>query len=229
MQEPTQEPSNPEALEDQSLGTKLSKILALGFSRIMHDKILLGLVVVGMLGIFVGGIGLGGRDDSHEDAKPKVEATAIDSSNNSQPIAAVTSTNEQSLEPTLAAEFIKWWSGGAMDYSPSSAESNHKAAFRWMTAEAAKAFQNSFWTPEIASGVANGHVVAAFQPISIQPEAVNPDGSVVVGLTGTLVLQTTGQPVTQQVATDFLVRKEKDGLRVAGLYNRAVAYPASTL
>jgi hypothetical protein len=92
-----------------------------------------------------------------------------------------------------------------------------------MTSEAKQTFQANYWTPEIAQGVMSGQVVAAFQPVSVQAEAINPDGSVVVGASGTLVIQAAGTPMTQQVVADFLVRKDQGGLRIAGLYNRQVA------
>jgi hypothetical protein len=76
--------------------------------------------------------------------------------------------------------------------------------------------------------VVTGQVVAAFQPVSVQAEAINPDGSIVVGANGTLVVQANGNPMTQQLSTDFLVRRDKDGLRIIGLYNKQLATASAT-
>jgi hypothetical protein len=122
----------------------------------------------------------------------------------------------------LAEEFVKFWMGGAMDYNTASAAHSHKEAAKWMTPEAQQAFDSNFWSPEIANGIASGQLQGAFQPISVQPQALNPDGSIVVAMTGTLVLQqSTVRPVTHQIVMDLLVRKETDSLRIAGLYNRS--------
>jgi hypothetical protein len=63
----------------------------------------------------------------------------------------------------------------------------------------------------------------------VQAQAVNPDGSIVVGVTGTMVVQTGAQPVVQQFAGSFLVRKEPEGLRVAGLEAKSTGLPGSTV
>ena len=137
--------------------------------------------------------------------------------------AAVAPAPASGLTPELATEFVKWWISRAMDYSAATAGKSHAEAFGWMTPPAAQTFQQVFWTPQIAQGITQGRMTAAFQPISVQAEAINPDGTIVVGVTGSLVVQDSAAPVSQQIVTDFLVRKEKDGLRVSGLYNRTTA------
>ncbi len=124
------------------------------------------------------------------------------------------------LTPTLAAEFVKWWINWAMDYSAATAGRSHESAFQWMTPEAAQQFKSTFWTPQISQSIANQQMSAAFQPASVQAEAINPDGSVVVGVTGSLVVQASSTPITQQIVIDFLVRKIGQDCRIAGMYNR---------
>jgi hypothetical protein len=126
------------------------------------------------------------------------------------------------LQPELAKQFVTWWISKSMDYQTATAGSSHGEAFSWMTPQATQAFQQTFWTRDIAGGIAQGRVVAAFQPITVQAEAINPDGSVVVGVSGSLLVQeaTSPTPAATQVVCDFLVKREKEGLRIAGLYNR---------
>jgi hypothetical protein len=197
----------------------LQDLVRLTVTRVLHDKILLGLLIVGILSIFVGGFNA--KEDNPDSVKRvqaqmKAETGQTASANPTASSAAPV----QALEPGLATDFVKWWMTGAMDYATQSALQNHTAAFRWMTPQASEAFQASLWTPEVADGVAHGRIVAAFQPVSVQAAAVNPDGSVVVVLNGTLVTQGNGRPFTQQIQMDLLVKKETEGLRICGIYNR---------
>jgi hypothetical protein len=232
-------------------------IIRLTVQRIFNDKILLGLLIVCLLGFFVGGF-------NHKDEPPvatkDMETTAPPangpratnpSSNGAAPPVAGPSSNGAAppvagpssngslqqhqathfgssnyaktagLSPSLAVDFVKWWMKAAMDYSQQSAAQSHEAASNWMSPEAYKAFTDAFWTSDLAQQVCSGTTVAAFQPISVQAEAVNPDHSVVVGLTGTLVLQAANQhPVSSQIQIDVLVRKGDTGLRITGVNNR---------
>jgi hypothetical protein len=188
-------------------------------TRIIQDKLLLGLVIVGILSIFVGGFATSDEKAGNKNMKETAEQPPSDNKGGSE---------VSKLDPSLATDFVKWWMSGAMDYSAASAAANHEAAFRWMTPEAMQSFRQSLWTTDTATGVAQGLYVAAFQPVSVQAAAVNPDGSVVVTLSGTLVTQASGRPYTQQLQMDLLVRKESDGLRIAGVYNRVAAVPGSS-
>lgn len=138
-------------------------------------------------------------------------------------------SQDQALDPKLAADFITWWLTGAMDYSPNLAADNHQQAFAWMTPEAQAAFQAAFWPPEMAEAIVNGKMVAAFHLTAVQAEAINPDGSVVVGVNGTLVTDSGNRPISHQVTADFLVRRDTGGLRVAGVYNRVAALPGPSV
>ncbi len=130
--------------------------------------------------------------------------------------------NPNGLSPALATEFVGWWITKAMDYSAATAGKSHAEAFGWMTQQSSSYFQQVFWTPQIAQGITQGRITAAFQPSSVQAEAINPDGSIVVGVTGSLIVQDSATPVSQQIVTDFLIKKEKGNLRVCGMYNRTV-------
>jgi hypothetical protein len=182
--------------------------------RILRDKILLGLVIVAFLGVWVGGMTM--SDDKAVDqtkANGAIEQAAAS--------AATT-------DPKLATDFVSWWLTSAMDYNGATAQENHNKAAAWMTAEANQRFQASFWTPEVAQAVASGRLVAALQPTAVQAQAINPDGSVVVGVSGTMMVQAAGQqPTTQPFLAGFLVKQDRDGLRVAGIDPRAGIMPGS--
>jgi hypothetical protein len=203
----------------------LQDLVRMTVQRVMHDKILLGLLIVGILSIFVGGF----NSKDEPDASKRVQAQKGEEPSMASSKAATQSSQApQPLEPGLASDFVKWWMTGAMDYAGNSALQNHTAAFRWMTPQAAEAFQSSLWTPEVADGVTHGRIVAAFQPVSVQAAAVNPDGTVVVVMNGTLVTQGNGRPFTQQIQMDLLVKKESDGLRISGIYNRVANLPSNS-
>jgi hypothetical protein len=184
--------------------------------RFKRDKVLIGL---GLAAILILGVGafFTQDDDKKAPAAPQVATT---------PVAAP--VVQPALDPPLAVDFVKWWMTNAMDYRAQTAKASHAEAMRWMTSDAARTFQSNYWSPEIERGILSGQVTAAFQPVSVQPEAVNPDGTVVVAATGTLILQANGTPLSQQVAADFLVKRDGQGLRIAGLYNRQVTATAQT-
>ncbi|MBI4534383.1 MAG: hypothetical protein HY711_10610 [Candidatus Melainabacteria bacterium] len=185
--------------------------------KIFQDKIILGLIIVLVLGFFIGG--LSSRNE------PAVANKAVRSDDQAPSVEA----KEPKVEPSLAADFVRWWLNGAMDFAPATAQESHQLAFAWMTPDAQSAFQTYFWTPETASAVANGQLVASFHPTSVLSEAINPDGSVVVGVAGTLVVDSGAQPVLHQMTADFLVVRNQDGLRVAGINNRLVPQPGSSI
>lgn len=188
--------------------------------KIFRNKLMIAFGIVGFLLFTVG------QFYPKDDSTKTDHKTAADRSSSGEPQSPNDKTQVDvaptpMLTPTVATQFISWWVPLAMDYNAISGGANHNKAFGWMTDGAAKQFKQCFWSPAIASGVAQGTLAAAFQPATVQAEAVNPDGSVVVGLTGSLVMQDATTPaVTQPIVVDFLVKKGNGGFRIAGLYNR---------
>lgn len=195
--------------------------LPAAIKRILADKILIGLFLAGILIIGVGTFFTQDDDPKSAGNAPVPKVTTA-----SQTVAPAPQA-PPALEAPLAAEFVKWWISNAMDYQPQTARASHVEAFKWITPEATKTFQANYWSPEVEKGVLSGQIVAQFQPSAVQPEAINPDGTVVVSTTGVLAVQANGTPMTQQFSADFLVRKDKEGLRIAGIYNRNLAATAS--
>lgn len=195
--------------------------------KILQDKILLGLVIVAFLGIFVGGMTMGdGKTDTKTPTGSAQHQAAAPQQQQQQPQAAQ-QQGGQTITPKLACDFTSWWLQSAMDYNAQTAAANHNQAAAWMTADAAATFGQNYWTPQIAEAVTTGRLVAAFTPTGVQAQAVNPDGSVVVGVAGTMVIQSGGQPVPQQFLASFLVKQDQDGLRIAGVNARTGILPAS--
>jgi hypothetical protein len=201
----------------------MHKMLQMAVKRIIGDKVLLGLVIVGMLGIFVGAF-CGDDPAEKKTAPPQPQhLAAAPTATASGQTAVLPKAAAPALDTGLATDFVRWWVSNGMDFQQRTAHASHVEAFKWMDPTAAQAFQQNYWTPQFEAGVASGQVVAAFQPINVQAEAMNPDGSVVVGVTGSLVIQQNGQPYTSQISTDFLVRKDAGGVRIANIYNRQIA------
>jgi hypothetical protein len=189
--------------------------------RFSQKKLTLAFLLVGMS---IVGVGAMCSNDEPKKGKP-AEAHA-----QAAPMPAPAAKAEAPVEqfsPELATQFVRWWAGMSMDYTPQTAQANHKQAFDYMRPDAAMSFRSCFWTPAIEHEILTGNVSAAFQPVACQAEAVNPDQSIVVGLTGTLVMQPRGgAPVTEQIAVDYLVKKDADCIRVYSLYNRStIAQP----
>lgn len=214
--------------------------------RLFRDKILAGLVIVGFLAIFVGGFGgghsehrLAGRKDLRQDEQAKLEQNQTrpeaQPQQQQQPQAQpqnVTKAPAQPdppnpagvtrIEPTLATQFMEWWVIRAMDFNPQTAFKSRQEAMSWIVPEAMDKYKEAFWPPEISDGIASGKIQGSFTLASVKPVASNPDGSIVVNVGGNLVLAEGQKPVVQQLSTDYLIRRETGGLRVAGLFNRAV-------
>ncbi len=242
LQLPTRERLR-ELAKERPTPAMIQEIVRALITRIMQDKILMGLVILGVLAVFVvPNVGNDEKPPGHgsnaANAPPEsAQAVGQGQGHLTQGVAtnpegatlggaaapgAAAAPNPNQVDPKLADQFVKFWMGGAMDYNTATAAQSHKEAAKWMTPEAQQAFESNFWSPDIANAIASGQLRGAFQPISVQPQALNPDGSIVVALTGTLVLQqSTVRPVTHQIVMDLLVRKESEGLRIAGLYNRS--------
>jgi hypothetical protein len=206
----------------------MHKMLQTAIKRIIGDKVLLGLVIVGMLGIFVGAF-CGDDPSDKKNAPPQPQHQAAIQSTptpaGAQTAAQPAKPAQPAMDAGLATDFVRWWVSNGFDFQQKTAHASHVEAFKWMDPVAASTFQQNLWTPQFEAGVTSGHVVAAFQPITVQAEAMNPDGTIVVGVTGSLVIQQNGQPYTSQLSTDFLVRQDKGGVRIANLYNHPVAAP----
>ncbi len=189
-------------------------VVRLLIQRLLKDKILLALIIVGVLTIFVG-VAFTGDDPKANKAVPLAAAP--------QPVAPGAAAmappgHVAGLTPELATQFVTWWLQKAMDYSLATGKASHQEAFGWMTPQTVQAFQTGYWTPEIENAVVTGKVTAAFQPVSVQAQFINPDSSIVVAMSGALVMQQAGtQTATQQLSADFLVKQEKEGLRIVGI------------
>lgn len=249
LQLPTRERLR-ELAKERPTPAMIQEIVRALITRIMQDKILMGLVILGILAVFVvPNVGNDEKPPGHgsnaANAPPELaQAVGQEQGQLTQGVAtnpegatpggaaapgvqAAPTPNQ--VDPKLADQFVKFWMGGAMDYNTATAAQSHKEAAKWMTPEAQQAFESNFWSPDIAQAIASGQLRGAFQPISVQPKALNPDGSIVVEMTGTLVLQqSTVRPVTHQIVMDLLVRKETEGLRIAGLYNRSYVMQANS-
>lgn len=204
---------------------------------VFRDKILLGLVIVGVIAIVSAGA-------AKDDKKPFDEGPPANgqqahaqaqgqhpqdgSAAQQQQASQQQAQKQQMEEATLARDFVHWWLTGAMDYSAATCQKSHADAFKWMNPEALDVFKANFWTPEMEQAFSTGILVASFQPSAIEAKAINPDGSIVVSVDGTLVMQMGGQPTTQPVQTDYLVKKEKGNMRIAAMHAKTLA-PFATM
>jgi len=218
--EPVNVPGNPMPRPQSGPQNMVNLVI----QRLLRDKILLGLIIVGVLTIFVGVAFTGDDPKDPNKATPLAAAGPQGAGPGLQAPGAVgtptaaTPAQPAGLTPELATKFVTWWLSKSMDYSMATGKASHQEAFGWMTPQTVQAFQTGYWTPEIENAVVTGKVTAAFQPVSVQAQFINPDGSIVVAMTGALVMQQAGtQTATQQLSADFLVKQETEGLRIVGI------------
>lgn len=190
--------------------------------KIFQDKIIMGLVIIAILGIFVGGF----TSSEHKENKPAASSGAGAPPVNGTPVPA---SQTSDLDPKLASSFTTWWLARAMDYDRASTEQSHSEAAAWLDPEATTPYQSIFWSPDLASRVTSGSATARFTLQTAQPVAINPDGSIVVTVAGTMMLELGGPPAPQPFTCDFLVRREADGLRIASIYNRGISGPYASI
>ncbi len=194
----------------------------------MQDKILLGLVA---LGIIAGFVAMSGHDVKEEPRTARGEQAAVEGGHAKGEGQKAEGDKEQGeedgvfLTPVLANDFVKWWLGGAMDFNPATAHKNHIEANKWMTPKACARYEELFWNSDRARDILNGNLTMKFQPISVEPMAVNQDGSIVIAVKGIMVSSQPGNPnlVREQIETDYLVMRAANGLRIGGLYNRILS------
>lgn len=251
----------------------LMDIIRAVVERVMRDKILMAIVIIGILGIFFTGTSKGpsgrfvsneareGQEQEEEEAAPgqnqnrgaKQQAPNIASlpgtgqPQGQQGLAqqpgqvsgqqpgqggqapgqvqgqaqgqAPNQAHPNGLTPPLACQFVQWWLGPAMDYSPVNGKTRHEEAMKWMLPAAAEAFKAQFWTDVVSQGVSQGAMTGAYQPSDVTALALNPDGTVAVKAVGALVTQQAGfPPQSQSLTLHFLVGKNPDGVRVLNFY-----------
>lgn len=190
----------------------------------------MGLCILLVLGVVFGLVGVSVDDKKTAQGPPQAGTAAHAQAQGAGAGAAqVPAVSPTAVDPKLATEFVQWWLGSALDYSKGKAAANRKVACEWLEASIVENYMNAFWQPQMVQGIDSGQIVAAFQPVSIQPVAVNPDGSVVVSVKGTFAQQVNGaHPEQKVILTDLLVRKDPEGLRIGGLVvsKFAVVQPA---
>lgn len=222
--------------------------------KVLRDKLILGLIIIGILGIFVTGANKDpGKDrlvsNQEEEAasgqksiqgqgQAPGQGQALAGPGEQRPggqkqpgqgaqtPAPAAETPQQTA--SIACEFIKWWLTKAMDYQQTTAVAAHKEALSWMKPPATQAFVQLFWSDELAAQVESGARTGSFQTSMVSPLAVNPDGSIPIRAIGVLVLQDTGYPPkSQPLELNFLVKKEAQGYRIVNFYSQAgeISYP----
>jgi hypothetical protein len=172
--------------------------------------------------------------DKHQEQAQKVAAPQGNSPSSHEPTqqqtnpqALATAQNNAPSSAKIASDFIHWWLTKAMDYQMNSLEASQKEAMGYIKPVPAKAFANLFWNDALKANIQSGTAACSFQPTSVKSVAINPDGSIVVEASGTLVLQQTGTPpTTQYLVLDFQVKQETDGWRIVGFFHKATL-PAS--
>lgn len=214
--------------------------------RVLRDKLILGLIIIGILGIFVTGANKdpgkdrlvsnqeeeaasgqkAGQGQGQAQAGPGGQRPGGQPGQGVQAPAPAAETPQQTA--SIACEFIKWWLTKAMDYQQTTAVAAHKEALSWMKPPATQAFVQLFWSDELAAQVESGARTGSFQTSMVSPLAVNPDGSIPIRAIGVLVLQDTGYPPkSQPLELNFLVKKEAQGYRIVNFYSQAgeISYP----
>src|ERR1700739_3115082 len=123
--------------------------------RVLQDKILLGLVVLGVVAMVVSMFGWDGKEKSaSKDGGDQKLAGPPPSDEHP------TDNAQNAVDPKTAKDFIVFWLSKSMDYDAKTAQKSHLEAAHWMTPDAIHEFEQSIWRPEPAQGVMSGKGVA---------------------------------------------------------------------
>jgi tetratricopeptide (TPR) repeat protein len=112
-------------------------------------------------------------------------------------------------DPQVATNFVKWWLASALDYSPSTAASNHLKAAGWLEDHAKNSFDKTFWSQ--SKGVGRNII---FIPSYFWPPVEKQDNTVVIGVFGDFIAQSDPKLSSQYVKLDLLVHKEPNAYRI---------------
>jgi len=104
---------------------------------ILRDKILLGLLIVGVIAVVSAGAAKDEKKPSEEGPAPGgqqahahgQQAPAQGQQPHSQQQQAAQAHSMQLEEAKLAKEFVHWWLSGAMDYSAATCQNSHAEMF----------------------------------------------------------------------------------------------------
>ena len=110
------------------------------------------------------------------------------------------------------------WLDLAWDMSAGSAAASQEKAIEYMTPACAMAYTTNVWTPDIAKQIEESGLKSTFTKTSVQPGAVQPDGSMTVFVEGQQVLSVPekGNQV-RNVKLQYLLTETPQGVRIAGI------------
>lgn len=136
----------------------------------------------------------------------------------SVPTPAPTPTNPNAVLPEEAQSLINSWLPYAWDLSAGTAKASQEKAMSYMTDQAKVAYKQNIWTDEIAKQIDEAGVQSTFKPHEIKVGSMQPDGSIVVFVTGEQVLSVPQKGSTSRVVSlEYLIRKVRGQLRIAGI------------
>lgn len=126
--------------------------------------------------------------------------------------------NPNAVSPAEAQSLIDSWLPYAWDLSAGTAKASQEKAMSYMTEQAKAAYKQNIWTDEIAKQIEEAGVQSTFKPHEIKVGSMQPDGSIVVFVTGEQVLSVPQKGSTSRmVSLEYLIRKVGGQLRIAGI------------
>lgn len=126
-------------------------------------------------------------------------------------------------DETASLSLIEQWLPKAWDLSAGSASQSQEQAIMYMTPECATAYRQNIWTTEMASQVEESGLQSQFSASKVAVGSRKEDGSVVILVQGMQQLHVPGKGVRERpVNIEYLVKKTKDGLKIAGISEGSV-------
>lgn len=126
--------------------------------------------------------------------------------------------NYSFTEPLAARSMIEAFLPYSWDLTAGSATQSQERAIECMTPECAQSYRASIWTKEMAAQIEQSGLKSSFTPTKIELAGNKPDGSVVIEVEGTQVLEMEGKgQKNRAVKMEYLVKSIGGSMKITGI------------
>lgn len=127
-------------------------------------------------------------------------------------------TTPQVSDAQAAQDFVRNFVTYSFNMNSNAASASQAQAMAMMDSETANAYRNNVWTPELEELVTKSGLTSQFSISSISSGQQNPDGSIVIFMNGTQILNSPAAGQQQKpVSVEYRVQRTASGWRIVGI------------
>lgn len=130
-------------------------------------------------------------------------------------------TTPQVSDAQAAQDFVRNFVTYSFNMNSNAASASQAQAMAMMDSETAKAYRNNVWTPDLEQLVTTSNLTSQFNITSISSGQQNPDGSIVIFMNGTQILNSPASGQQQKpVSVEYLVQRGPSGWHIIGIQEK---------